>query len=368
MTILHLSPGLRPGSISQLAADLACGLQEAGFTNTVASPPNELTGVLTASGVKHRAVSKVTLANVLRETARFREILAEALPQVVFAYTPEAIRVAWWAARKMPQENRPAIVAVLTGFPKGLLWTRALKHCDAIVSISKYLRNEITSHFTLPRIRGIWSIPYGVHERLCNRDYTPTPEWKEQWRRAYPPAKNVLNICVPCPISPVHGLEDLAPLLNALKRNGIVVHAYIAGDTTHADQHYLVSLQKKFEQEKVAEHITWLGLRPDLRDVLAICDVSISLARNPASHDRAVLEALALGRPVAGYDHGAVGEILDAFLPEGRVKPGDVAAMADTLTQWHALPPDPTPTIPYPYRFTDTIRSFVDLCKALKEK
>ena len=31
MNLLHISPRLRPGSVNALAADLACGLQQAGF-------------------------------------------------------------------------------------------------------------------------------------------------------------------------------------------------------------------------------------------------------------------------------------------------------------------------------------------------
>ena len=113
------------------------------------------------------------------------------------------------------------------------------------------------------------------------------------------------------------------------------------------------------------KQITWLGLRPDLRNVICICDVVLSLARMPASHDRVVLEALSLGRPVAAYDHGAVGEMLDAFLPEGRVDPGDIAGIADRLEQWHAYRPHMQDTLPYPYRLGDTIRGVAELCLSL---
>ena len=51
---------------------------------------------------------------------------------------------------------------------------------------------------------------------------------------------------------------------------------------------------------------------------------------------RTTIEALTLGRPVAGYAHGGVGEQLEAMLPEGAVKPGDRAAAADLLARWLA--------------------------------
>ena len=102
-----------------------------------------------------------------------------------------------------------------------------------------------------------------------------------------------------------------------------------------------------------------------MRDVICICDVVLSLSRKPAAHDRVVLEALALNRPVAAYDHGVAGELLDAFLPEGRVTPGDIAGIADRLEQWHAYRPYMNDKLPYPYRLGDTIRSVAELCTSL---
>jgi glycosyltransferase involved in cell wall biosynthesis len=60
----------------------------------------------------------------------------------------------------------------------------------------------------------------------------------------------------------------------------------------------------------------------------------LSLSLQPEAFGRTTLEALTLGRPVAGYAHGGVGEQLGAMLPEGAVKPGDRAAMANLLHDW----------------------------------
>ncbi len=139
------------------------------------------------------------------------------------------------------------------------------------------------------------------------------------------------------------------------------------GDARAADPAYLEHLRRKLKDAELAERVTWIAPGDDLREVLASCDVCLSLAHAPAGYDRAILEALALGRPVAGYDHGAVGEMLDSFLPEGRVAPGDVQGMADTLVQWHTYRPALPQQIPYPYRLADTALNFIDLFHALLE-
>lgn len=366
MNILHYSPNLRPGSISQLAADLAAGLQDAGFTNTVVSPPNELVGTLTAARVEHRpARSKPNLFSLRSVLKRLSSYITEQQAKIIFAYGPQATRLALLTQQGLPKSLRPRLVSVLTGFPQRILRTRALPHCDAVVAISRFLRQEISNMYTLPENCGIWSIPYGVHEEHCNPLYRPTEEWQTQWRNAYPPTPGTLRLCVPGVLTPVHGQHLLPELLSILLQQGITPHVYLAGDTGSGDSSYQEKLRHRFEEAGVEQYITWLGLRRDLRDVLCNCHITLSLSLAPASHDRAILEALSLGCRVIGFDHGAVGEMLSTFLPEGRVQPGNTGAMADTITQWVALRPDTITAVPYPYRFQDTVRSFSELCQAL---
>ncbi|MBQ3240094.1 MAG: glycosyltransferase family 4 protein [Akkermansia sp.] len=366
MNILHYSPGLRPGSISQLAADLAAGLQDAGFTNTVVSPPNELVGALTAARVEHRpARSKPTLFTLRGVLKRLRGYISEQQSDIVYAYGPQATRLALLALRRSPAKDRPRLVSVMTGFPQRILRTRALPHCDAVVAVSRFLRREISRIYTLPENCGIWSIPYGVHEEYCNPLYRPTEEWQDQWQKAHPQPPGTLSLCVPAAISPIHGQHLLPELLNLLIQQGIKPRVYLAGDTVNGNAAYQEKLRQQFEETGAEQYITWLGLRRDLRDVLCNCHISLSLSLAPASHDRAILEALSLGCPVIGFDHGAVGEMLSTFLPEGRVQPANITAMADTITQWVALRPDTITAVPYPYRFQDTVRSYAELCLAL---
>lgn len=366
MNILHYSPGLRPGSISQLAADLAAGLQDTGFSNTVVSPANELVGALTSARVEHRpARSHISLFSVRGVLKRLRCYMQEQESHIIFAYGPHATRLALLALRSSSKHLRPKLVSVLTGFPQNLMRTRSLPHCNAVVAISRFLRKEISRLYTLPDNCGVWSIPYGVHEEHCHPGYRPTDAWLEQWQNSYPHDSETLRLCVPCPITPIHGLHLLPDLIQTLRQQGISPHIYIAGDTGSGNRRHQDKLRQQFEETGVEQYITWLGLRRDLRDVLCCCHMTLSLALVPASHDRAILEALALGRPVIGFDHGAVGEMLSSFLPEGRVQPCNIEAMADTITQWMALRPDTITTLPYPYRFRDTVRSFADLCSML---
>ena len=56
---------------------------------------------------------------------------------------------------------------------------------------------------------------------------------------------------------------------------------------------------------------------------MSVTDIVCALSQQPESFGRTVLEAMALGKPVVGYDCGGVGELLGELFPAGRVPLGD---------------------------------------------
>ena len=103
MNILHISPRLRPGGINQLAADLAAGLQEAGFRNAVLAPPNELVGRMTAASVQHLSSRTLSLFTYFSELKRLRRVIRSTKPHVILAYTTQASCMAWRVCMEIPQ-------------------------------------------------------------------------------------------------------------------------------------------------------------------------------------------------------------------------------------------------------------------------
>ena len=68
----------------------------------------------------------------------------------------------------------------------------------------------------------------------------------------------------------------------------------------------------------------------DIRDWMAASEIVFSLCADPPeAFGRTVPEALHLGVPVIGWDHGGVQETLTAMFPQGAVAPGDRAALLD---------------------------------------
>jgi glycosyltransferase involved in cell wall biosynthesis len=79
---------------------------------------------------------------------------------------------------------------------------------------------------------------------------------------------------------------------------------------------------------------------------MSISDAVVSTSiKPPESFGRTVLEAIKLGQPTLGYDHGGVGEVLGRIYPAGRVPLEDTDTMAQKLLavyRQELQPPQPT--------------------------
>lgn len=368
MMLLHISPYLHPGSTSQLAADLASGLQfHHTLENTVLSPSNSLVGRMVSAQVQHGIFTADKSFPTRRHKNQLLQWLDKTLPDVILAYDLRSIELAHQCLKSLPGHQQANIIGILANHSSLQGNPEALQLCHTLIVPSRHMREVLRHHCGAngERLR-ISVIPLGINPALCYPTYKPAEGWLEEWRRKHPYSPGTLTLCIPCRLSPSSGLEDLVTILPILHKAGIQTHVYIVGDTTTADAHYIHQLRREFKAARLTSQITWLGARGDLRDIMCACDICLSLAPRPACHHQSALEALSLGRPLAGYDHGAVGELLEAFLPEGKVKPGDAAAMADTLTQWATYRPDPYQGIPYPYRFSDTLASVAEICLTQK--
>jgi glycosyltransferase involved in cell wall biosynthesis len=107
-------------------------------------------------------------------------------------------------------------------------------------------------------------------------------------------------------------------------------HFVIVGDTPQDFQpDHLDECRRLAATLGISEHVTFTGFRADVRPLVADFDVAVvpSIYSDPLP--RAVIESMALGKPVIAFDVGGVAEMLsprEGLLLPGR--PPDVEAMA----------------------------------------
>jgi glycosyltransferase involved in cell wall biosynthesis len=143
------------------------------------------------------------------------------------------------------------------------------------------------------------------------------------------------------------GHADGLRLLAALRVAGAKARLWLPGAVEPGREAYLRELQAEAERLGVGAEVTFTGATARIAEAYAASDLVLQLSRKPEAFGRTVLEALAVGRPVLGWAHGGVGELLRQLQPEGAAAPFDEAALATQAATLLQQPPRAPQHIPY---------------------
>jgi glycosyltransferase involved in cell wall biosynthesis len=146
-------------------------------------------------------------------------------------------------------------------------------------------------------------------------------------------------VTLPGRISRRKGIDDFLEIIAGLRARGIPVHGLVVGELPPGRRGADAALHARIAAAGLNGSITLTGFREDLREIMAVSSVVLSLSQTTESFGRTVNEALSLHVPVAGYAHGGVGEQLRQHFPAGAVAPADVAAMIERLQAWYGAAP-----------------------------
>ena len=112
-------------------------------------------------------------------------------------------------------------------------------------------------------------------------------------------------------------------------------------------ERYIAEIESLAESLGVRAVTAITAARADVREAYAVSDLVLQLSNKPEAFGRTVLEALSVGRPVLGWDHGGVGELLRGLYPAGAVPLDDLAALTGAAHSLLAAPPPMPVTIPH---------------------
>lgn len=369
MKVMHLLPSLSSGGVEQVVLELCEGLCSRGIENVVVSAGGSMVPAIEATGARHitRPIGRKSLFTLFQVGRTARLIRAEK-PDVLHVHSRVPAWVGQLACKRIPAAERPVIVSSFHGFHSVNAYSAVMARGDKVIAVSECMRRHILENYPRTPDESIIVIPNSIDATKFNPDYKPTQAWFDKWFADYPELKGKYTLCLPGRITRLKGAPHLGPILRHLRDKGIPAHAVVVGETKKGKEAYREEVQAGFAAAGVADCVTWTGHRKDLADVLCACDVTLSLTLQPESFGKTTLEALSLGRPVAGYEHGGVGEQLSQFLPDGMVPTGDTQAMAGLLEKWYTDRPVPLTPVPPPYRREDMIQSHIDLYNELCRK
>jgi glycosyltransferase involved in cell wall biosynthesis len=335
-TVLQVVPALESGGVERGTVEIANALVKAGHRSLVISAGGRLVTELEQGGSRHftwRIGRKHP--RTLRLIPRLRRFLRDQYVDIVHVRSRLPAWIAYLAWRSLPTEQRPRLVSTFHGFHSVNPYSAIMTRTERIIAVSECIRDHILRCYPHIEETRIQVIHRGIDLQRYPRDYQPTAHWLQAWRAQFPQLQHRWIVTLPGRITRLKGHYDLLDLVAGLKQAGIPAHGLIVGGAEPRKQHYLHELHAALQQRQLTQDISFTGQRDDMREILAISDIVLSLSRSPESFGRTTLEALAMNRPVLGYDHGGVGEQLQYLYPHGRIVVGDSDMLLERAVDWY---------------------------------
>ncbi|MDA8127776.1 MAG: glycosyltransferase family 4 protein [Betaproteobacteria bacterium] len=343
LTILQMLPALESGGVERGTVEIAHALVERGHRALVMSAGGRQVGPLTECGAEHFAwpVGEKSLKSLLL-VGKLRRFLVDQKVDIVHARSRVPAWIAFLAWRGMDPATRPRFVTTVHGLYSVNRYSRIMTRGERIIAVSNTVRDYILREYpdTLPwRIQVIHR---GVDGSAYPHGWKPDPTWQRTFFEQFPQAAGKLLLTLPGRITRLKGHEDFIELVARMKRRGLPVHGLIVGGASASKERYWHKLHYRVQSMGLANDISFTGQRDDLKNILAISNLALSLSSQPESFGRTTLEALRLGVPTAGYDHGGVGEILRTIYPAGLLPLGRIDETCQRIA--HLLQdPEPVP-------------------------
>lgn len=367
MNVMHLLPSLSSGGVEHVVLELCEGLCPQGITCSVVSAGGGMVKDIEAAGARHftMPIGRKSLLTLL-QVRRLAALIRAERPDILHLHSRVPAWVGFLACKLLPPSLRPATVTTFHGFHSVNAYSGIMAGGERVIAVSRCMKEHILQNYPRTRESNIRVIPNSVDTRRNHPGFRPDEAWWQQWYSDFPELRGKYTLCLPGRITRLKGAAHLVPVLQTLKSQGIPAHAVVVGETKKGKETLLSEFKADFAAAGLTGDVTWVGARRDFREVLCACDITLSLTLQPESFGKTTLEALALGRPVAGYEHGGVGEQLDVFLPAGKVTTGDPAAMAERLAIWYRERPVPLSPVPAPYRREDMLAAHIKLYRELR--
>ncbi len=275
-----------------------------------------------------------------------RQFLREQRVDVIDVRSRMPAWVAWKAWSGLPPSERPRLVTSVHGFNSVNRYSAILTRGERVVTVSESLRSFLLSHYPHLDPGRIEVIHRGIDIGEYHPGFLPSSDWMALWEKTFPQLAGRYTIVLPGRITRLKGHFDALDILQGLQDRNVPAHLLFVGGTDPRKENYRRELESRILADGLAPHVTFTGQRTDLREILAISNAVLSISTQPESFGRTTLEALSLGRPVLGYDHGGVGEQLAELLPEGAIPVGKTQQAADRLAKW-AKGDNPIPRWPH---------------------
>ncbi len=347
LTVVQLLPALDAGGVERSTLEITAALHAAGHRALVVSAGGRLLPQLLAAGGEHLpyAIGEKSLL-VFRHVPALRRLFAQA--DIVHARSRVPAWLAWWALRGMPDTQRPHFLTTVHGLNSPSRYSAIMTRGERVICVSETVKHYVQRHYPQVDAARLQVIPRGIDPAMFPHAAYPDAAARKRMQQIEPRLSSVLPLLLlPGRGTRLKGHTDAIHLVAGLQQAGHPVQLWMPGVVQQGRERYLHELQQCAEQLGVAQAVVMSPSIAAIADAYAASDGVLQLSRKPEAFGRTVIEALSVGRPVVGWAHGGVGELLRELFPAGAVPAFDEAALLETVKGLVSKPVSPSLDMPY---------------------
>ena len=348
LTVVQLLPALDAGGVERSTLEIAEALVRDGHRAIVVSKGGHLLPRLEAIGAEHVTLDigrKSPLA--LRHVPALRQLFGDVEADIVHARSRLPAWLAWHALRGM-RRQRPAFVTTAHGLNSVSRYSAVMTRGDRVICVSRTVCDYLLQHYPGIDARKLVVIPRGVDPAAFPRRASPDHAVRARVAAMHPKlAGNGPLLLLPGRGTRLKGHADAIDLLARLRADGTDARLWMPGAMQRGRGDYIDALHAQARAAGVSDALAITPATDAMAEAYAASDLVLQLSRKPEAFGRTVIEALSVGRPVLGWAHGGVGELLDELQPEGAVAAFDTDALAARARALLASPPSLPLTMPY---------------------
>jgi len=346
LTVVQLIPRLHAGGAERSTLEIARALVQAGHRSVVISVGGRMVEQLQAEGSEHITLDLARKSlRTLSRLGALRSVLRQIQPDIVHARSRLPAWLGWWAIKNLTP--RPHFVTTVHGLNSPGRYSAILLRGEKVIAVSQTLRDYVLSHYRWLDSSKVRVIPRGIDPAEFPYGHRPDDAWTKAFFSEYPALAGAPLLTLPARGTRLKGHHDAIELIADLKHRGIEARLLLLGVVEPGREDYLAELHKLIRLRGVTSQVVLTPSRSDVRDIYATSALVLQLSNKPESFGRTVIEALSLCRPVLGYAHGGVGELLAELYPSGRVPPGDRERLVERAAELLRVAPPISPLQSY---------------------
>jgi glycosyltransferase involved in cell wall biosynthesis len=347
LTVVQLLPALESGGVERSTLEIADALVRAGHRAIVVSAGGRLEPALRATGAEHITldIGRKSLLT-LRHIGALRRLFVEIGADIVHARSRLPAWIGLWALRGLPTASRPRFVTTMHGLNSPGRYSGVMTQGERVICVSETVRRYLVQHYPQTDPGKLVVIPRGIDPMQFPRASHPDPEaraWAAMQHSAL--AGDGPLLLLPGRGTRLKGHRDAIALLGRLHAAGSGARLWMPGAREAGRDAYVQELEAEAGRAGCAEALAITPPTTEIARAYAASDVVLQLSRKPEAFGRTVIESLSVGRPVVGWAHGGVGELLTELQPRGAVPAFDEDRLFDTVQAMLAHPSPPLATM-----------------------